>query len=86
MVCLVISVVVCLGVGLIGLPGVTQSVVNALPGGFEGGVRFVSYFSFMDHFFEMTKGIFVFRDVLYFLSVIVVSLLVTDLGLRSKRA
>ncbi len=46
----------------------------------------MSYFSFMDHFFEMTKGIFVFRDVLYFLSVIVVGLVVTDLGLRSKRA
>lgn len=85
-VCLVISVVFCLAIGLVGLPGVTQSIVNVLPSGLENGVRFIGYFSFMDHFFEMTKGIFVLRDVLYFLSVIVVSLLVTDLGLRSKRA
>jgi ABC-2 type transport system permease protein len=49
-------------------------------------VRFVSYFSFMDHFFELTKGIFVMRDVLYFLSVIVVSLIITHLALRAKRA
>jgi ABC-2 type transport system permease protein len=52
----------------------------------ESVVRFICYFSFMDHFFEMTKGIFVLRDVLYFLSVIVVALLVTDMGLRAKRA
>ena len=52
----------------------------------ESVVRFINYFSFMDHFFEMTKGIFVLRDVLYFVSVIVVALLVTDVGLRSKRA
>ena len=30
----------------------------------------------MDHFYEMSKGIFVFRDVLYFLSVIVIALLI----------
>jgi ABC-2 type transport system permease protein len=40
----------------------------------------------MDHFYEMSKGIFVVRDVLYFISVIVVALLVTASGLRSKRA
>jgi ABC-2 type transport system permease protein len=40
----------------------------------------------MDHFYEMSKGIFVIRDVLYFVSVIIVGLVVTDMGLRSKRA
>ncbi|WP_395730544.1 ABC transporter permease [Prosthecobacter sp.] len=85
-VCFIISVAFCLVIALIGDPGLTQTVVNAVPNGMEGIVRFISYFSFMDHFFEMTKGIFVLRDVLYFLSVIVVALLVTDLGLRSKRA
>jgi ABC-2 type transport system permease protein len=40
----------------------------------------------MDHFFELTKGIFVFKDVLYFLSVIVSALFITDFGLRLKRA
>jgi ABC-2 type transport system permease protein len=85
-VCFIISVAFCLVIALIGDPGITQAVVNAVPSGWEGIVRFVSYFSFMDHFFEMTKGIFVLRDVLYFLSVIVVGLIVTNLGLRSKRA
>jgi ABC-2 type transport system permease protein len=63
-----------------------DSVVRTLPGSLEGLVRFVSYLSFMDHFYEMTKGIFVIRDVLYFISVIVVALIITHLGLRSKRA
>lgn len=85
-VCFIISVSFCLLIALIGDPGLTHSVVNAVPAGLEGIVRFISYFSFMDHFFEMTKGIFVLRDVLYFISVIAVALLVTDLGLRSKRA
>ena len=85
-VCFIISVAFCLVIALIGDPGLTQTVVNAVPVGMEGIVRFISYFSFMDHFFEMTKGIFVLRDVLYFVSVIVVALLVTDMGLRSKRA
>ena len=57
-----------------------------MPSWAESVVRFVSYFSFMDHFYELTKGIFVFRDVLYFLSVIVVTLFITNQALRSKRA
>ena len=85
-VCFIISVAFCLVIALIGDPGITQAVVNAVASGWEFIVRFVSYFSFMDHFFEMTKGIFVLRDVLYFVSVIAVGLIVTDLGLRSKRA
>ncbi|WP_395748421.1 ABC transporter permease [Prosthecobacter sp.] len=85
-ICLVISVFVCFVIGLIGHPFVTHTLVNTLPAKMEWMVGFISYFSFMDHFYELTKGIFVMRDVLYFISVIIVSLLVTDLGLRSKRA
>jgi ABC-2 type transport system permease protein len=85
-VCFIISVAFCLVIALIGDPGITQAIVNAVPNGFEWLVRFVSYFSFMDHFFELTKGIFVFKDVLYFLSVIVSALFITDFGLRLKRA
>ena len=85
-VCFIISVSFCLFIALIGDPSLTQTVVSAVPVGMESVVRFINYFSFMDHFFEMTKGIFVLRDVLYFVSVIIVALLVTDIGLRSKRA
>jgi ABC-2 type transport system permease protein len=85
-VCFIVSVAVCLTLTLIGYPGIVDFVVNGLPGWGEAVVRFISYLSFMDHFYEMSKGIFVVRDVLYFISVIVVALLVTASGLRSKRA
>ncbi len=85
-VCFIISVFFCLCIGMIGFPSLTHTVVNAVPSGMESIVRFICYFSFMDHFFELTKGIFVLKDILYFVSVIIVSLLLTDFGLRSKRA
>jgi ABC-2 type transport system permease protein len=85
-VCFIVSVALCLTLTLIGYPGIVDFVVRGLPGWGEAVVRSISYLSFMDHFYEMSKGIFVFRDVLYFLSVIVVGLLITSAGLRSKRA
>lgn len=85
-VCFIVSVAVCVGLTLIGNPGIVDTVVRTLPSSMESAVRFISYLSFMDHFYEMTKGIFVLRDVLYFLSVIVVGLLITHMALRSKRA
>lgn len=85
-VCFIVSVSLCLMFTLIGYPGVIEWVVRSVPSSMESLVRFVSYLSFMDHFFEMTKGIFVFRDVLYFVSVIVVALIITGQTLRSKRA
>ena len=71
---------------LIGYPGIIDWFVKSLPSSMESAVRFIAYLSFMDHFYEMSKGIFVIRDVLYFISVIVVGLVITHLGLRSKRA
>jgi ABC-2 type transport system permease protein len=85
-VCFIVSVALCIVLTLIGYPGIVDFVVQSAPTWMESWVRFISYLSFMDHFYEMSKGIFVFRDVLYFLSLIVVALLVTYLGLRSKRA
>lgn len=85
-VCFIVSVALCILLTLIGYPGIVDTVVRTVPASLESIVRLISYLSFMDHFYEMSKGIFVFRDVLYFLSVIVVALLVTHLGLRSKRA
>ncbi len=85
-VCFIISVFFCLVLTVIGHPGILNSVINTLPPSLEHTVRFISYLSFMDHFFEMTRGIFVTRDVLYFVSVIVVGLIITHMGLRSKRA
>ena len=85
-VCFIVSVALCILLTLIGYPGIVDTVVRTLPGSLESVVRFVSYLSFMDHFYEMSKGILVIRDVLYFVSVIVIALVVTNMGLRSKRA
>lgn len=85
-VCFIVSVALCILLTLIGYPGIVDAVVHTVPAWLESAVHFISYLSFMDHFYEMSKGILVFRDVLYFLSVIVVGLIVTHLGLRSKRA
>ncbi len=85
-VCFIVSVALCILLTLIGFPGIVDTVVRTVPGSLESIVRFISYLSFMDHFYEMSKGILVIRDVLYFVSVIVVGLVVTDMGLRSKRA
>ena len=84
--CFIVSVAVCILLTLIGYPGIIDWFVKSLPASLEGGVRFVGYLSFMDHFYEMSKGVFVFRDVLYFLSVIAAGLMLTGLALRSKRA
>jgi hypothetical protein len=40
----------------------------------------------MRHYDYMTKGLIVFRDVLYFTSVIAVCLMITHHALQSKRA
>jgi len=85
-VCFIVSVALCLMLTLIGDPRIVESVIRTLPGSLEGVVRFVCYLSFMDHFYDMSKGIFVIRDVLYFLSVIIGGLVITDMGLRAKRA
>jgi len=85
-ICFIVSVTACLGLTLIGFPGLVDTVVRLLPESFEILIRFISYFSFLDHFTEMTKGILAVRDILYFASIIAISLVVTELGLRSKRA
>ncbi len=85
-VCFIVSVALCLLFTLIGYPGIVDWALSSAPAWLESPVRLIGYLSFMDHFFEMTKGIFVFRDVLYFISIIVVGLLITAVGLRAKRA
>lgn len=85
-ICFIVSVTLCLGLTLIGFPGLVDTVVLMLPSSFEILIRFISYFSFLDHFTELTKGNLIFRDILYFISAIVVSMIITEWGLRSKRA
>jgi ABC-2 type transport system permease protein len=85
-VCFIVSVAVCLLVTLIGFPPVIDNILKAMPTSLEFIVKGVAYISFMDHFYEMTKGVIYPRDVLYFISVIVISLLITNEAIRAKRA
>ncbi|MCB1224563.1 MAG: ABC transporter permease subunit [Verrucomicrobiales bacterium] len=85
-VCFIVSVAFCFLFTLIGYPGIIDWLINILPAWGEHVVDFVSYLSFLDHFYEMSKGVLVVRDVIYFVSVIYVALVVTGLGLASKRS
>ncbi|MBX7211151.1 MAG: ABC transporter permease [Verrucomicrobiaceae bacterium] len=85
-VCFIVSVAFCILLTLIGYPGIIDSLVKSLPASMESAVRFVAYLSFMDHFYDMTKGVVYPRDVLYFVSVIILGLLITGQALRAKRA
>ena len=83
-VCLLTSVTICLFIVLAGYPPVTQFLLN-LPGGAMLS-NTVAAFSLMAHYTEFTKGIFVLRDVIFFVSFIAFCLFVTAVVLRSKRA
>jgi hypothetical protein len=40
----------------------------------------------MTHFYDLSKGVLVLRDLVYFVSIITVCLMVTAVALQSKRA
>ena len=85
-VCFIVSVAICLGLTLIGYPPVVDTLLKTFPSSLEFLVRGIAYTSFMDHFYDMTKGIVSARDFVYFLSVIAIGLIVTDQAIRAKRA
>lgn len=85
-VCFIMSVALCVVLTLIGWPQVADWMVKIAPEWLDGLVLFVQYISFFGHFIELQKGVVAIQDILYFVSVIVVSLYLTDMGLRSKRA
>ena len=81
--CLLISIAVCLSLTLLGYPQIIAQLMTMLPAEVVDGI---AELSLMSHFLDMTKGVLVFRDILYFLSVIVVSLIITSIAIRAKRA
>jgi ABC-2 type transport system permease protein len=83
-VCFILSVALCFVVTLMGYPPIVDGLAKV---GFpEFIVKGVSYSSFMDHFYDMTKGVVYFRDIVYFGSVVAISLLITHLAISSKRS
>jgi ABC-2 type transport system permease protein len=85
-ICFIISVSICLLLTLFGMQQIIEAIIKVVPASMEGLVRLVAYLCFLTHFYDMSKGLLVFRDVLYFLSVIFVCLMITHFALQSKRA
>jgi ABC-2 type transport system permease protein len=85
MICLIISVAICLAVTLLGAPRAIEFLTKSMPWA-ESAVHFIAYLCFLTHFYDMSKGVILMRDLLYFLSVIWVCLMVTNWALESKRA
>ncbi|MEM8954203.1 MAG: ABC transporter permease subunit [Verrucomicrobiota bacterium] len=80
---LLISVALCMFLNLAGFDPVTGFLRNVFGESIAEGV---ASFGTMTHFTEFTKGIIVSRDLIFFLSVTVLSLFVTSAVLRAKRA
>lgn len=82
-VCLIISVVTCLALAIIGFEPVVQFLTKTLD---PGTVSAITGFGFFTHFADITRGVVVLRDLVYFLSIIAVCLVATSAILRASRA
>jgi ABC-2 type transport system permease protein len=82
-VCLIVSVVICLVLAVIGFEPIVRLLTKALE---PGTVSFITSFGFFTHFTEITRGVIVVKDFIYFLSIIVICLLGTSAILRANRA
>ena len=82
-VCLIVSVVLCLALAVIGFEPIVRLLMKALS---PGTVGFITSFGFFTHFADITRGVLVWKDVFYFLSIILVCLAATSAILRSNRA
>jgi ABC-2 type transport system permease protein len=85
-ICFIISVTICLVLTLLGMPRVVEEILKGIPSWLDGTIRFVAYLCFLTHFEDMTKGVVLVRDLLYFGSVITLCLMITAWGLQSKRS
>jgi ABC-2 type transport system permease protein len=85
-ICFIISVAICLLLFLFGFQQVVDFLLKVTPASLDGLVRFIAELCLMTHFYEMSKGLLVFDDVLYFLSVVGVCLGITHYAIQAKRA
>ena len=85
-VCFIIAVAVCLVATLLGFPAVAEWLGKAIPETWSWLVSVLVYCSLMTHFMEMSKGILVLRDLVYFASVIILALCITATAIQIKRA
>ena len=71
---------------LLGFQQIVEAMLKGAPASLEGVVRLVSYLCLLTHFYDMSKGLVLLRDLLYFGSVIVFCLMITGLALQSRRS
>lgn len=84
--CFIVSVMLCLVLTLMGFQPIVSFVLGFAPDHLQGFVKFLASLSFMDHYRDVSKGLLVMRDLLYFVSVITVCLMVTHFALQNKRS
>lgn len=85
-VCFIVSVPICLLLTILGWDPVIDVFLKVLPDSMDGIVYLLNYISLQGHYNDMAKGLIVFRDVLYFVSLISICLFVTFVGLQSRRS
>lgn len=79
----ILSVVICLGLVMVGFPPVTELIGSWMP---DWMVNTVAGFSVYPHFEELQRGVVDLRDLVYFLSLIGFSLFTTGVIIRSIRS
>lgn len=79
----ILSVVICLFLILCGFPPVTDLIQNYLP---QVIIDIVASFSVMPHFDSFKRGLLDFRDVAFFVSIIIFGLFTTSIIIRNLRA
>ncbi|HSI63859.1 MAG TPA: hypothetical protein VLE43_12090, partial [Candidatus Saccharimonadia bacterium] len=84
--CFIISVTICLLMFLLGHQPVSDAILKISPDWLTGTIRTITELAFMRHYDYMAKGLIVFRDVLYFISVIGICLMITHHAIQNKRA
>ena len=78
----ILAVVICLFFILAGYPPIVSFLSGWAPKWF---IDIISGFSFMSHFFALSKGIIDLRDVLYYTSIIFFMLYATSVVIQNKR-
>ncbi|MEZ4743967.1 MAG: ABC transporter permease [Bdellovibrionota bacterium] len=79
----ILSVVICFVLVLLGWGVFTNMMANFLPAWL---IDLISSFGFMSHYSSISKGLIDPRDLIYFLSVIVISLALNKITLEAKKA
>lgn len=82
-VCLIISVAICVFMVLCGYDDIARELGRSLPSTLVDGVVSIGIW---DHFRSLTRGLFRVQDLIWFISVITVCLLGTNFILKAKRS